>query len=191
MSSKLKKHFEANMLDGDEVQAGQMMSSESVLEYIEEYMTPKPQANTLDEKMDKFLVDITRAKAELHAKPQANTIEEILDTHAEYYIRQTMQFFKNDGISPALSKNNEGDLTAKQAIEALITEAVDRERNRLTQEAYESERTKMSEYIDEISHPTLRIVMDTGKYLEVQQIKDVVYGGDVIQVTLQQLKEKL
>jgi len=123
MSSKLKKHFEANMLDGDEVQAGQMMSSESVLEYIEEYMTPKPQANTLDEKMDKFLVDITRAKAELHAKPQANTIEEILDTHAEYYIRQTMQFFKNDGISPALSKNNEGDLTAKQAIEALITEA--------------------------------------------------------------------
>jgi len=56
-------------------------------------------------------------------KPKAKTIEEILDTHAEYYIRQTMQFFKNDGISPALSKNNEGDLTAKQAIEALIAEA--------------------------------------------------------------------
>jgi len=49
MSNTLKKHFEANMLDGDEVQAGQMMSSESVLEYIEEYMTPKPQANTLEE----------------------------------------------------------------------------------------------------------------------------------------------
>lgn len=32
----IKKHFEENMLDGDEVQGGQMISSESVLEYIEE-----------------------------------------------------------------------------------------------------------------------------------------------------------
>lgn len=32
----IKKHFEQNMLDGDEVQQGQMMSSESVLEYLQE-----------------------------------------------------------------------------------------------------------------------------------------------------------
>lgn len=30
----LRKHFEANMLDGDPIQAGQMLSSESVFEYI-------------------------------------------------------------------------------------------------------------------------------------------------------------
>jgi len=50
-------------------------------------------------------------------------IEQLLDSHAGYYIKETMQFFKNNGISPALSKNNEGDLTAKTAIKALISDA--------------------------------------------------------------------
>ena len=49
-------------------------------------------------------------------------IESLLDSHAVYYIRETMQFFKNDGISPALSKNNKGDLKARQSIKQLITE---------------------------------------------------------------------
>ena len=44
------------------------------------------------------------------------TIEEILDKHAEYYVRQTMKFFQENGKSPALSKNNEGDLEAKHAL---------------------------------------------------------------------------
>lgn len=35
--NSIKEHFEANMLDGDEVQGGQMLSSEYVLEYIQEY----------------------------------------------------------------------------------------------------------------------------------------------------------
>jgi hypothetical protein len=56
-------------------------------------------------------------------KPLDEQIEQLLDSHAEYYIKETMQFFKNDGISPALSKNNKGDLTAKTAIKSLITNA--------------------------------------------------------------------
>lgn len=47
------------------------------------------------------------------------TLEQILDAHAEYYIRQTMKFFQNEGESPALSKNNEGDLMAFAALKAL------------------------------------------------------------------------
>lgn len=44
------------------------------------------------------------------------TLPEILDDHAEYYIRQTMKFFQENGESPALSKNNEGDLKTLKAI---------------------------------------------------------------------------
>lgn len=36
---ELKKHFEANMLDGDEIQAGQMISSESAFEYARDLLT--------------------------------------------------------------------------------------------------------------------------------------------------------
>lgn len=46
-------------------------------------------------------------------------LEDILDKHAEYYIRQTMKFFQENGESPALSKNNQGDVEAKQALTAL------------------------------------------------------------------------
>ena len=35
-SVDIKKHFEANILDGDEVQGGQMISSEAVLEYLQD-----------------------------------------------------------------------------------------------------------------------------------------------------------
>lgn len=49
-------------------------------------------------------------------QPTGLDLEQILDAHAEYYIRQTMKFFQNEGESPALSKNNEGDMTAKQAL---------------------------------------------------------------------------
>lgn len=52
------------------------------------------------------------------------TLEQILDAHAEYYIRQTMKFFQNEGKSPALSKNNEGDLSALAEIQALIEREV-------------------------------------------------------------------
>lgn len=48
-------------------------------------------------------------------------LEKLLDSHAEYYIRQTMKFFQNEGESPALSKNNEGDLAAKTKLKALLT----------------------------------------------------------------------
>lgn len=43
-------------------------------------------------------------------------LDEILDYHAEYYIGETMKFFQENGESPALSKNNSGDLAAKKAI---------------------------------------------------------------------------
>ena len=33
---KLKKHFEANMLDGDAIQRGQMLASADVFEYLED-----------------------------------------------------------------------------------------------------------------------------------------------------------
>ena len=49
-------------------------------------------------------------------KELEKTIENILDKHAEYYIRQTMKFFSENGESPALSKNNTGDLAAKKEI---------------------------------------------------------------------------
>lgn len=48
--------------------------------------------------------------------PEFETVENILDKHAEYYIRQTMKFFQENGESPALSKNNEGDLVAKRSL---------------------------------------------------------------------------
>lgn len=38
---ELKKHFEANMLDGDEIQAGQMLSSASVFEYLAEVVAER------------------------------------------------------------------------------------------------------------------------------------------------------
>jgi hypothetical protein len=34
----IKEHFEANMLDGDEVQGGQMLSSEFVLNYLYDFL---------------------------------------------------------------------------------------------------------------------------------------------------------
>lgn len=57
--------------------------------------------------------------------PNKNTtleqsIEQLLDKHAEYYIRQTVKFFVENGESPALSKNNKGDLEAKQALLSLF-----------------------------------------------------------------------
>lgn len=50
-------------------------------------------------------------------------IESLLDAHATYYIQQTMKFFQENGESPALSKNNPGDLEAKKQILELIVEA--------------------------------------------------------------------
>lgn len=56
-------------------------------------------------------------------------LRQILDKHAEYYIRETMKFFQNEGVSPALSKDNLGDLEALTALQTLIAhhtkEAVD------------------------------------------------------------------
>ena len=40
---ELKKHFEQNMLDGDEIQGGQTLSSEHVFEYIEELVATQVQ----------------------------------------------------------------------------------------------------------------------------------------------------
>lgn len=48
-------------------------------------------------------------------------VQELLDTHAEYYIKETMKFFQENGESPALSKDNKGDLTAKNQILELFT----------------------------------------------------------------------
>lgn len=53
-------------------------------------------------------------------------LQQILDAHAEYYIRQTMKFFQEAGESPALSKNNEGDLKAIEAIESYLTKFKER-----------------------------------------------------------------
>jgi hypothetical protein len=46
---ELKKHFEANMLDGDEIQDGQMLSSASVFEYLTEVIAEREQAARADE----------------------------------------------------------------------------------------------------------------------------------------------
>ena len=35
-TQEFKQHFEQNMLDGDKIQPGQMLSSESVFEYMRE-----------------------------------------------------------------------------------------------------------------------------------------------------------
>jgi hypothetical protein len=51
-----------------------------------------------------------------HAKDTDTELDGILDAHAEYYIRHTMKFFQENGESPALSKNNKGDLQAKASI---------------------------------------------------------------------------
>jgi hypothetical protein len=42
---ELKRHFEANMLDGDKVQGGQMLSSEFVLEYLTDYCVLRTEVN--------------------------------------------------------------------------------------------------------------------------------------------------
>ena len=47
-------------------------------------------------------------------------LQELLDKHAEYYIKETVKFFQENGESPALSKNNKGDLEARNNIIALI-----------------------------------------------------------------------
>lgn len=39
----LREHFEANMLDGDAIQAGQMLASESVFEYVSELIEAEHQ----------------------------------------------------------------------------------------------------------------------------------------------------
>lgn len=49
-------------------------------------------------------------------------IEQILDDHAEFYIRQTMKFFRENGESPALSRNNPGDLQSKSKLTKLLLE---------------------------------------------------------------------
>lgn len=70
-------------------------------------------------------------------------LDEILDQHAEYYIRQTMKFFQGNGESPTLSKNNSGDIEAKQAIinhinsqtsltEEALLDRLEKEANRYT-----------------------------------------------------------
>ncbi len=68
---------------------------------------------TIDEKMDKFLVDIARAKAELNAKPQANkTIGELIDLLDDYHERGEFHDYT------PLEKQRHA-----QKIQALITEA--------------------------------------------------------------------
>lgn len=57
-------------------------------------------------------------------EPSQEELETILDKHAEYYIRETMKFFQENGESPALSKNNSGDLEAKAAINSLTLKQV-------------------------------------------------------------------
>lgn len=54
----------------------------------------------------------------------SDELKTILDKHAEYYIRETMRFFQNEGVSPALSKDNPGDLNALAAITAAYAEAI-------------------------------------------------------------------
>ena len=77
----------------------------------------------------------------------------------------------------------------KQAIlsklESIEQEAVDRERSRLTHEAYEHERKKMSEYIDTILHPNIRVYRQVGDITYIDQIKDINYGGEIITVVVE------
>ena len=77
----------------------------------------------------------------------------------------------------------------KQAIlsklESIEQEAVDRERNRLTAEAYQHERKKMSEYIDTIRYPSIRVYRQVGDITYVDQIKDIDYGGQIITVVVE------
>lgn len=58
-------------------------------------------------------------KPKVTSKAHTNSpspIEEPLDKHAEYYIKETMKFFQENGESPALSKNNRGDSEASAAL---------------------------------------------------------------------------
>lgn len=59
--------------------------------------------------------------------PEAKAeLERILDSHAEFYIRQTVKFFEENGGSPKLSRNNPGDVQAKQSlIRLLVRERVE------------------------------------------------------------------
>lgn len=43
-NNELKKHLEANLLDGDAVQAGQMIASSEVLEWAEDFFAAQRQA---------------------------------------------------------------------------------------------------------------------------------------------------
>lgn len=65
-------------------------------------------------------VEPKEAKRKQEANQTEVELEEVLQSHAEYYIRETMKFFQYKGESPALSKNNEGDLVAKYGLRALI-----------------------------------------------------------------------
>lgn len=54
-------------------------------------------------------------------------IEKILDKHAEYYIKETVKFFNDDGDPPGFTKNNKRDIASKNAIKQLIDEALQAE----------------------------------------------------------------
>lgn len=60
-------------------------------------------------------------------------VKQALDAHAEYYIRETMKFFDENGESPALSKNNDGDLAAKLALTNAVKELVEENYPKLDQ----------------------------------------------------------
>lgn len=93
-----------------------------LVEYIERFERGKPTMYSVDGGKT------FKPKGKLFATPKepsmGDDLESVLDAHAEYYIRQTMRFFQSKGPSPALSRNNEGDLAAKVAIQSLISTAV-------------------------------------------------------------------
>lgn len=81
---KLRKHFEANMLDGDTIQGGQMISSKEVFEYLEEYVSDlltqvgeevilKPLVSTTAEPLNRELIKVVEneLKTKQHQRLEA------------------------------------------------------------------------------------------------------------------------
>lgn len=60
------------------------------------------------------------------SQPEAldTELENVLDKHAEYYIKETVKFFQENGESPALSKFNKGDIEAKSRLKKIIAKQV-------------------------------------------------------------------
>lgn len=67
---------------------------------------------------------------------------------------------------------------------AQVAEAEHRIRHVAMREAYESERHKMSDYIERVTHPVVRVLRKHKGLLTVEQLEDIRYGGEMIEIII-------